>query len=174
MNLHHSFSNSFQKQAFFELCDELLKKGNELTFTVVSDCMAPLIEQGDEIKVRYAHPEKNTFGDVVLYKAQEGFITHRIIGKRFVNGKKLFLHKGDNSRHAATIPAEQVIAKAVLIKKADKCIRLDTTKGKLNNYILGFRSIVSVFIRQRCVQKITRLLRNCFKMIDFVRRNGYE
>ncbi len=117
MNLHHSFSNSFQKQAFFELCDELLKKGNELTFTVVSDCMAPLIEQGDEIKVRYAHPEKNTFGDVVLYKAQEGFITHRIIGKRFVNGKKLFLHKGDNSRHAATIPAEQVIAKAVLIKK---------------------------------------------------------
>jgi signal peptidase I len=157
---------SFQKQAFFELCDELLKKGNELTFTVVSDCMKHQIEPGDEIKVRYAHPFEIAFGDIVIYKSQEGFITHRIIGKRFADGRKVFLHKGDNSRHAATIPAEQVIAKAVSIKKADKRIRLDTIRGRLVNYIFGFRSILSVFIRQKCSCKFTRLLRNCFKMTD--------
>ena len=138
----------FPQQAFFELCEYLLKKGKELTFTVVSDCMKPQIERGDEIKVRYAHPDEIAFGDIVLCKSHQGFITHRILWKRFVDGRKLFLHKGDNSRHIATIPAAQVIAKAVLIKKADRRIRLDTTKGKLVNYIFGFRSIVSVFIRQ--------------------------
>lgn len=153
----------FPQQALEVLCDELLKKGKELTFTVVSDCMKPQIEPEDEIKVRYAHPDEIAFGDIVLYKTQEGFITHRIIGKKFVNGRKLFLHKGDNSRHAATIPAEQVIGKAVLIKKADRRIRLDTTKGKLVNYIFGLRSYFEVFIYQRCVRKFTRILRNSLK-----------
>jgi hypothetical protein len=114
--------------------------------------------------VRYAHPDEIAFGDIILCKFSEGFITHRIIGKKFVNGKKLFLHKGDNSQHVATIPAEQVIAKAVLIKKADKRIRLDTTKGKLVNYIFGFRSTLSVFIRQRCSCFFKRLLQTVFKL----------
>lgn len=78
---------------YHHLVTSLLKKGEEVCFTVISGSMEPVLSAGDTIGIRGKKGPYH-FGDIVLFRGREGFCTHRVISVK--NG--LILTKGDRRR----------------------------------------------------------------------------
>ena len=58
-----------------ELWQELLSKKRELWLNVLSGSMAPLAPIGSRVLIRSHPPDQFRFGDIVLFKDGERFIT---------------------------------------------------------------------------------------------------
>ncbi len=135
----------------------LLRKGEEVCFTVTSASMRPVFSPGDKIGVkRKARPYG--FGDIVLYRDREGYCVHRIIGKK--DGR--FLTKGDRRRVSdPPLEKEAVFGHAVWVKKKKGSsprlisrFSLDGLFGRCVNTTLGVFSLAELVlweILSRCI-----------------------
>lgn len=88
---------------------EILNKNKKVRLKVYGGSMTPFIKDKDVITVRKVKPEEIKIGQVVLYKAHNKFLVHRIIKKQ--NGNSFqFIVKGDsmdNVKHSIT--EEQIL-----------------------------------------------------------------
>ncbi|ACB39918.1 signal peptidase I [Pyrobaculum neutrophilum] len=82
-------------------------------FVVATGSMSPLYQPGDVVfVVPIRHAE---VGDVVLYRADFGYVLHRVIDVREVGGRTYYITKGDANPtpDARPVPQEAVLGKAV-------------------------------------------------------------
>ena len=80
---------------------------------VLSGSMVPTLNVGDVAVTRAAAPAELKIGDVVTFRANSGFITHRIIDIEESPGGRLLRTQGDANATPDTelIPASAVVAK---------------------------------------------------------------
>ena len=80
---------------------------------VLSGSMVPALNVGDVAVTRAVLPAELKVGDVVTFRANSGFITHRIIGIEESQGGLRFKTQGDANATPDTelIPASAVVAK---------------------------------------------------------------
>jgi len=94
----------------------LIMKTSMPVVTVVSDSMLPTLHVGDLLLVD--NLKKPEIGDIVVYKVSviNYPIVHRIIGKKFVNGRYGYIIKGDNNEQADpfVVMPEDIIGKVYL------------------------------------------------------------
>jgi len=122
-----------------------MAQGTSFCFRVISGSMAPLIAAGDEIVVEQAGADRLRRGDIVLYTVGGAFHTHRLLARRRHGGATLLVTKGD----AALNPdqpwrEEQLLGKAMAIKRGNRTIDLEGGKWRAMNRLLGILAILQV------------------------------
>jgi signal peptidase I len=102
---------SHNRHIIRDMQEELFSKRGEGWFRVVSGSMRPLIEVGDRIFVKRTVPAEIKPRDVILFKSEGAFVTHRVLKISEVDGKQMIVQKGDAGGIPATIPGDAVIGR---------------------------------------------------------------
>lgn len=109
--------------------------------------MAPTICDGDRVLVAPAYPRGLRTGDIVKFKAPDGFRMHRLIWKSLkTDGTLEFGFRGDNSL-APDPPMDlsRIVGVAVAVECRGRIQRLDTVWARLS----GRLKILKRFVRER-------------------------
>ena len=67
-------------------------------YAIASNSMKPEFQRGDIVffeRIKDENVKKIKVGDIVVYKTEERMIVHRVVEKRYENGKNIFITKGD-------------------------------------------------------------------------------
>lgn len=126
-----------------ELVKETLDKDISIPLKTFGLSMGDTIRSGEWIMVRKVTPDKLRFGDIVIFQDRAHFVCHRLIKRKRIRGTDCILTKGDS--HIGPdwyIPSKAVLARVVGLKKGKKLYRLDGTKGRIINSILGSYSLL--------------------------------
>lgn len=101
-----------------DLIGERLRAGIPFCFTVSTSSMKPALAPGDKVLVSAVLPDALRPGDIVVRKAANARIAHRLIGS-YKSGNEIHLiTKGDNSLTADDAwQATQLVGKVVAIER---------------------------------------------------------
>jgi hypothetical protein len=129
---------------------ESLRKGRRATWRIASGSMAPLIEAGDSVTIEpVSEGGALRVGDVVLIRADDKWIVHRLVGKVKLADSVYFRQKGDAGLRAQSIPPSAIYGRVVLVDKVRGNIDLTTFRRRLLNRSLGlFLNLVDRLIRR--------------------------
>jgi signal peptidase I len=123
-----------------ELQDELFHTEGKSWFKIISGSMYPLIDINDRVLVKKIIPSEVRLRDIILFKFDDVFVTHRVIKILRQNGKTLILQKGDAGNHAFAIDPEIIVGRVVTIDKKGSFLSLESGRGKIISQFLGFLS----------------------------------
>ena len=70
---------SVMSNVFFEVAEEVLRRGHRVRFRAEGASMHPTIRAGETITVKPASPAELEVGDIALYRTERGVIAHRVI-----------------------------------------------------------------------------------------------
>jgi signal peptidase I len=131
---------------------EELGNGKEIALRVSGKSMHPIIRQGDFIRLEKCPPGALAIGDIITFKKDGNYFTHRLLWiRRRGNGIRL-ITKGDNETNTdPPVSPSQIIAKVVAIKRGNRTFRLQTPFWRSMNRLLGVfflvETISAVFYR---------------------------
>jgi hypothetical protein len=100
-------------------------QGREQWFTVRGRSMRPLLQEGDEIQVRFCLPENLRQGDLAVFWEGAVLTAHRILNIRETSPDILFLEKGDSNPLGSYIPASRIKGLVQAVRKPGGVTRLD-------------------------------------------------
>lgn len=129
--------------------DDLFKRNGKGWFRIVSASMSPLIEINDRVFVKRVLPSEIKTGDIILFRSDDVFVTHRVIKLSRQNGRAMFLQKGDASNHAAWVPLDDIVGKIITIEKKGKFLNLTSWKGRVMNGFFGRKNCFSYQVSLR-------------------------
>ena len=112
---------------FAEMSSEILARGEAIKFKAHGTSMRPFIEDGDVLTV-YPTIETNWYvGQILFYQAvDQKLLAHRIIKKRFANGKLLLRVRGDAmDAIEEEISEDRVLGEIIYRQRGDRSIRID-------------------------------------------------
>jgi hypothetical protein len=117
---------------------EVIERDVEIPLKTFGLSMRPSICGGEWIVVRRADAKEMGVGDVVIYQSGPTFVAHRVIRRRHQDGRVYFTVKGDAHLAAeGEISADEVVAKVVALRKADKTIDLNRPRWRLANRLIA-------------------------------------
>ena len=76
LSTHDSASS---KHLFQEICCKLLRAGHKVRFRAPGKSMQPAICDGDILIVEPVEPAAVKIGDIILYRAEENIVAHRVL-----------------------------------------------------------------------------------------------
>jgi signal peptidase I len=126
-----------------DMQDELFEIEGKGWFRIISGSMYPLIEINDKALVKKISLSEIKLGDVVLFRQDGVFVTHRVLRLSKQNGRPMILQKGDASNHASWVPIDDVVGKVFTIEKRGKSINLDSKQGRMINGFFGLKNNIS-------------------------------
>ncbi len=131
------------KEEIEEIKEELwcmaLRDGHTMQYKALGWSMWPFIRNGSILTVK--PKERIAIGDVILYKSRGALIAHRVIGRQRVNGRSVFVTKGDNlSGKDAPVDASELLGKVVIVESEKKRIQMDRLLRKFLNYAIAVAS----------------------------------
>lgn len=93
-----SFSMTKEKTVLIkEMQDELFHLNGKGWFRIISGSMQSLIDINDRVLVRKVSQSEVKLRDIILFKSDDVFVTHRVIKFDRQDGKTMILQKGDAS-----------------------------------------------------------------------------
>lgn len=123
--------------------DELFQIKGKGWFRIVSNSMSPLIEINDRVLVKKVNSFEIRPKDIILFKADDVLVTHRVVNFSRNDGKPMILQKGDASNHASLISTDTVMGKVKAIERKGKFLNLDSRQGRVINGFLGWENCFS-------------------------------
>ena len=100
-------------------------RGRVQWFKVRGRSMRPLLQEGDEIQVRYCLPENIRRGDLAVFWEGRVLNAHRILDIRQTPSDILFLEKGDSNPHGGYIPSSRIKGLVQAVRKPGGTMGLD-------------------------------------------------
>lgn len=149
-----------------QLWCEALLRGHIMQYKALGGSMSPFIKSGDILVVE---PDKTIcIGDVVLYKRDECFAAHRVVGRKKIQKDSFFLTKGDALRsYDSLVSPSEVLGKVVTVKtRKGKIVKMDSFVRRI--FGLGI-VILSLFL----FPKILPMLRKT-KALAFNRKKSQQ
>ena len=124
-----------EERKFWTVVGDLLGAGRQVRFNPVGTSMGPFIRQGDTVTVCPCSPRDLAFGDIVLFAAgREMYRVHRIVERFRVDGRPLFVTRGDACQDTdAPIKPEDILGKVSAVTKGRWTLDLDKSWGKAIN-----------------------------------------
>ncbi len=118
---------------FEQLAGELLGNGNALRFRACGNSMHPFIKDGDILTITPTDSVNLKNGDIAFYRKADGKpAAHRIIGKKKITEKRLFLIRGDGYVSGPEeVPAEDIMGIVSKVERDDIELRLNSAHKKL-------------------------------------------
>lgn len=100
---------------------------------IATNSMYPKIHKGDIVLVKDVNPKKLKEGDIIKYQLDNYFVVHRIKEVKTLNGKKVFITKGDNNQTVDIFLVKESQVKGI-VKKDIRYVGYPTLLlGKLLN-----------------------------------------
>ena len=118
-------------------------------FKTVGFSMWPYMKPDERLIFKKVPPETLRIGDIVLYKANNQTICHRLVRKIGHREEQLLYVRGDNSTSSPELITKQMfLGKAIAIIRDGKAVSL-TTKRRwfINRVIVTIAPLVSVGLR---------------------------
>jgi hypothetical protein len=107
----------------FPIKKELLKT-QAFSFKATTWCMFPVLQRGDDLIIEDAGYDDMQVGDLPAYKGGDHLFTHRIVGKKEIDGKKYLITRPDASKgegaQGELIPEEEILGKVREVKRGKK------------------------------------------------------
>jgi signal peptidase I len=126
-----------------EIQDELFHREGCGWFKVISMSMYPLIEVNDRVLVKKLDAHELRSGDIILFKVDENFITHRIIRIIKREDRLFFYQKGDANKYASLLSPESIIGKVIAIEKKGNLLEFKSRRIRIINYLLKMKNCFS-------------------------------
>ena len=134
------------------LRDHLAHDG-QLRFEVIGECMAPLIEIGDEVELQTAKPTDLHVGDILLFDESGHFYTHRLLAPPApaLGGTWRLQTRGDRSPlRDHPWDASQLIGRVVTVyKPGGRQVSLTSGYWPLFNRVVGHLSHIEIGLLAR-------------------------
>ncbi len=153
-----------------------IQSGGNIWLTIVGNSMFPFIMDGDRVLIKDEDFEKLKCGDVITYRINNNYITHRIIHK--FNG--YLLTKGDHLYFPDHyIERNSFVGKVIIIERKNKKRDLNQRKYRIMNWFTGYiqRIIgsINLYIYNKCSSKIQRkiaflICKISNKIVEFIER----
>ncbi len=147
-----SFQDKYNNinEAAFAIFKQNLDSGKHIDFKVadIGKSMFPLLDAGDAVSVGAINPNKISRGDIVIFRKQGNLCMHRYIRKISNGGIAKFVMKGDNVLEIdqPAVYAENILGRAVRIRKQCNNINMDSWFWKIGNFIIAVVTIFQVII----------------------------
>lgn len=126
---------------------EACRKGDRLSFKVVSGSMSPAIRAGEVVRIRKIPPGKIRTGDIVAFRQGKNIIVHRVIGKRRAGRQLSYRQMGDAGRTSGSFYAGDLIGRVTTIQKDEREINLESptyiTINRITAWRLRYRDMVN-------------------------------
>jgi len=122
---------------FGEAIQKCKQSGDVLFFETMGFSMWPFLRAERKLIVRKCPPEILGVGDIILYKANNQTVCHRLI-RKIKRGESYLLYvRGDNSTSSAELVSEKMfLGRATAIIKNGKIISLDGIKQRAVNLVV--------------------------------------
>ena len=122
---------------------EGIGNGKEIALRVSGKSMRPLIKQGDSIRIERCAPGNPGMGDIITFKKDGHYFTHRLVWTtKWANGIRL-ITKGDNEINAdPPVSPVSVVGKVASIQRGNRALRLKTPFWRFINRCLGLLFLV--------------------------------
>jgi len=105
---------------------------------VVGDSMAPLLLDGDRLRVSHVigHVRR---GDVLVFRRQGVLVAHRVLRSRREGARVVFLTKGDGvpSPDRPPVEEEQLVGRVVGLDRDGRYVALDRPKWRWLGWIIA-------------------------------------
>ncbi len=112
---------------FGALAAEILESGHSLRFRARGASMRPFLRDGDLLHVQPVSLPAIRRGDVVLCRAGDHLVAHRVINIRREHGQFILIVQGDALAYPdGRIFPDQVLGRVVTVERDGRPIRMDT------------------------------------------------
>lgn len=118
---------------------EQLGKGKTFTFTLTGNSMHPLIRKGDRVHIQGCDPRDLSAGDIITYRNDALYVTHRVLWIRRRGTDIRLIAKGDSEITVdPPLSPEHILGKVAAIGRANRTLNLETPSWRFMNRLLGF------------------------------------
>ena len=116
--------------------ESLLDENHTLSFRMHGNSMYPTLKDGEWGHVEKYSPDQLKVGDIVVFKAHEKLIAHRLIGIIQQNGTLTFIAKGDKNKDKdEPFTSKALVGKITSFQRKKKVIKVDSLLMKLQCFI---------------------------------------
>jgi len=132
MDWMNSKNKKKELKSWLDLISNKLKHNEEISLTILTGSMSPLLEPGDSVKIKPAQCVCCHIGDIIVFRQGQKLTAHRLIF-RFAFGKVCILYqKGDVNRLGNFIQLHQIAGKVtgVIKKNNNKEIYLNKVENR--------------------------------------------
>jgi signal peptidase I len=120
------------------LIREELGNGKKITLRVSGDSMHPLIRQGDSIRIERCALEILGIGDIITFKRDGAYYTHRLLRIVTRGSATRVMTKGDNEVNAdPPVSPDQILGRVAVIRKKNRTLYLETPFWRFINRFSG-------------------------------------
>lgn len=117
---------------------EELGNGKTITLRVSGKSMYPLIKPGDSIRIEKCAPGALAIGDIITFKKDGIYLTHRVLWVRKKDNGIILITKGDNEINVdSPVSPNHIVGKALAIKRANRTLDLESPFWRYINPFLG-------------------------------------
>lgn len=151
----------------FALAESLLDDNHSLNYRLKGNSMYPVLKAGDIARVDACHLNSLKKGDIVVFKANDILIGHRIVDIKNVNNNFILTTRGDNSPHNdALFPPDELLGKITSFKRNNR-------ERKVNSPCMNFRKFTAMNFPRLLLKtnKLALALRNRFNKLKSVKHN---
>jgi ATP-binding cassette subfamily B protein len=128
-----------------DLVENLLNENHPLNFNMQGFSMFPTLKEGDSGIVEKWNPEDLVAGDIVVFKANNKLVAHRLIQVAIRDGVQWFTAKGDkNTFTDEPFTAEAFVGKMTSFQRKNRLKRLDSPGMKTRHYMALHFSNISI------------------------------
>jgi signal peptidase I len=124
---------------FAEVTFDLLGSGQPVRFLVRGRSMHPEVRDGEMVTVRPVTAGEVKVGDIILYRAGDGALAHRVIRTEVRAGRPVFILRGDASVTSdEPVEAAQVSGQVVSVTRGGRTVRLDSPMARVRHRSRAF------------------------------------
>ncbi|MDD4202980.1 MAG: hypothetical protein PHQ52_05885 [Candidatus Omnitrophica bacterium] len=109
-------------------------------FKATTWCMFPVLQKGDDLLIDDAGYDDMQIGDLPAYKGGDHLFTHRIVGKKEINGKRYLVTRPDTSKgegeNGELISEENILGKVREVKRNNIVCAQEQRKAVLKDNIV--------------------------------------
>jgi ATP-binding cassette, subfamily B, bacterial len=129
------------------LTENLLDNNHTLSFRMQGYSMYPTLKEGDLGQVEKCSLEELKIGDIVVFKAHNKLIAHRLIDIYFQQNAKIFIAKGDkNNFNDSPFTSEELIGKVTSFQRKTKIRKTDSFIMRFHRFTaLYFLNVINPF-----------------------------
>ena len=131
------------------LQEEHLRRTGQQWARTISGSMAPMIRVDDRVRIERIDPASARFGDVILIGGRNPRVIHRVVGKRWHQGRLGFVEKGDMNPLPGYVAAISVLGRVATVESAGRTLHILSGKGRLLQIGLAWCSMAPGFARKR-------------------------
>ena len=134
--------------------EHILKAKGSMRIKASGWCMFPNIHNKDTLNVKETSVDALKIGDVVVFKAWDRFVCHRVIKKPSGTAKKFVLTRPDRAKSGNDGPLseEEIIGRVDSVSRKGRVLRPDRRKYSLIEVIIN-RTILSAYEFKKTAEK---------------------